>query len=61
MYAGSDMLVPKSFFWQFREKIVADFSEQQHVSVEHSEKEEAIGKEGTSKVCSDNDRSFASR
>lgn len=42
-----------------REVVVADFFEPQHVLAEHSDKEEVVGRDGISKVCSSKRRSFA--
>lgn len=50
MYVASDEGVCEWYFWVFRKKkVVGDLFERQHVSAGHFDKEEGVGKDGTSK------------
>lgn len=60
-YATSNVRVRECFFRLFRETtVVADLFELQHVSLEHFDKEEDVGKDSTLIVFFDHDESFAS-
>lgn len=48
-----------AFSGWFGRNVVANFCERQHVSAEHYDETERVGKVCTSKVCSDYDGSFA--